>query len=73
MKDFKGKVAFITGGGSGVALGQAKVLAAAGMRVVTPKHVLAALPDPKDDPGMAIRVAAMQPRRAERATEAQRR
>ncbi len=34
MKDFKGKVAFITGGGSGVALGQAKVFAAAGMRVV---------------------------------------
>ena len=34
MKDFKGKVAFMTGGGSGVALGQAEVFAAAGMRVV---------------------------------------
>jgi NAD(P)-dependent dehydrogenase (short-subunit alcohol dehydrogenase family) len=34
MKDLAGKVAFITGGGSGVALGQAKVFAAAGMKVV---------------------------------------
>lgn len=34
MQDFKGKVAFITGGGSGVALGQAKVFAKAGMKVV---------------------------------------
>ncbi len=35
MQDLEGKVAFITGGGSGVALGQAKVLAAeAGMKVV---------------------------------------
>ena len=34
MKDLKGKVAFITGGGSGVALGQAKVLAEEGMKVV---------------------------------------
>jgi NAD(P)-dependent dehydrogenase (short-subunit alcohol dehydrogenase family) len=34
MKDLSGKVAFITGGGSGVALGQAKVFAAAGMKVV---------------------------------------
>jgi NADP-dependent 3-hydroxy acid dehydrogenase YdfG len=34
MKDFKDKVAFITGGGSGVALGQAKVFADAGMKVV---------------------------------------
>jgi NAD(P)-dependent dehydrogenase (short-subunit alcohol dehydrogenase family) len=34
MKDLKGKVAFITGGGSGVALGQAKVFAAEGMKVV---------------------------------------
>ena len=33
MKDFKGKIAFITGGGSGAALGQAKVFAKAGMRV----------------------------------------
>ena len=34
MHDFNGKVAFITGGGSGVALGQAKVFAEAGARVV---------------------------------------
>jgi NADP-dependent 3-hydroxy acid dehydrogenase YdfG len=34
MHDFKGKVAFITGGGSGVALGQAKVFSKAGARVV---------------------------------------
>ena len=34
MKDLYGKVAFITGGGSGVALGQAKVFARQGMRVV---------------------------------------
>lgn len=35
MKDLEGKTAFITGGGSGVALGQAKVLAGeAGMKVV---------------------------------------
>jgi NAD(P)-dependent dehydrogenase (short-subunit alcohol dehydrogenase family) len=35
MKDLDGKVAFITGGGSGVALGQAKVFAEeAGMKVV---------------------------------------
>ena len=33
MKDFKGKIAFITGGGSGAGLGQAKVFAKAGMRV----------------------------------------
>jgi NAD(P)-dependent dehydrogenase (short-subunit alcohol dehydrogenase family) len=35
MKDLEGKVAFVTGGGSGVALGQAKVFAEeAGMKVV---------------------------------------
>jgi NAD(P)-dependent dehydrogenase (short-subunit alcohol dehydrogenase family) len=34
MKDLAGKVAFITGGGSGVALGQAKAFAAQGMKVV---------------------------------------
>jgi NAD(P)-dependent dehydrogenase (short-subunit alcohol dehydrogenase family) len=33
MKDFKGKIAFITGGGSGAGLGQAKVFARAGMKV----------------------------------------
>ena len=34
MKDIRGKVAFITGGGSGVGLGQAKVFAREGCRVV---------------------------------------
>ena len=34
MEDFKDKVAFITGGASGVGLGQAKVFAGAGMKVV---------------------------------------
>ncbi|MCL2401295.1 MAG: SDR family NAD(P)-dependent oxidoreductase [Oscillospiraceae bacterium] len=34
MKDFKGKIAFITGGASGAGLGQAKVFAKAGMKVV---------------------------------------
>jgi NAD(P)-dependent dehydrogenase (short-subunit alcohol dehydrogenase family) len=34
MKDFAGKTAFITGGGSGAALGQAKVFSEAGMKVV---------------------------------------
>ena len=34
MQDFAGKVAFITGGGSGVGLGQAKAFARAGARIV---------------------------------------
>jgi len=34
MKDFKGKVAFITGGASGAGFGQAKVFSEAGMKVV---------------------------------------
>jgi NAD(P)-dependent dehydrogenase (short-subunit alcohol dehydrogenase family) len=34
MKDVEGKVAFITGGGSGIGLGMAKVFLHAGMRVV---------------------------------------
>lgn len=34
MKDFRGKVAFVTGGGSGAGLGQAKVFSEAGCRVV---------------------------------------
>jgi NAD(P)-dependent dehydrogenase (short-subunit alcohol dehydrogenase family) len=33
MKDFQGKIAFITGAGSGAGLGQAKVFAKAGMKV----------------------------------------
>jgi len=33
MKNFKGKIAFITGGGSGAGLGQAKVFAKEGMKV----------------------------------------
>lgn len=33
MKNFKGKIAFITGGASGAGLGQAKVFAKAGMKV----------------------------------------
>lgn len=34
MKDVSGKVAFVTGGGSGIGLGMAKVFSAAGMKVV---------------------------------------
>jgi NAD(P)-dependent dehydrogenase (short-subunit alcohol dehydrogenase family) len=34
MKDFAGKMAFITGGGSGAALGQAKVFSEAGCKIV---------------------------------------
>ena len=34
MKDFTGKVAFITGGGSGAGLGQAKVFSEAGCKIV---------------------------------------
>ena len=34
MKDFAGKIAFITGGGSGAGLGQAKVFSEAGCKVV---------------------------------------
>ncbi len=34
MEDFQGKVAFITGGGSGAALGRVKVFSAAGCKVV---------------------------------------
>jgi NAD(P)-dependent dehydrogenase (short-subunit alcohol dehydrogenase family) len=34
MENLEGKVAFITGGASGVGLGQAKVFSAAGCRVV---------------------------------------
>jgi len=34
MKDLNGKTAFITGGGSGIGLGMARVFSAAGMRVI---------------------------------------
>src|SRR5680860_1186785 len=34
MEQLEGKVAFVTGGGSGVGLGMAKALSGAGMRVV---------------------------------------
>ncbi|MXO64406.1 SDR family oxidoreductase [Altericroceibacterium endophyticum] len=49
MKNLKGKVAFITGGGSGVALGQAKVFAEeAGMKVVIADIRQQALDDAMD-------------------------
>jgi len=34
MRDVQGKMGFVTGGGSGIGLGLAKVLTAAGMKVV---------------------------------------
>ncbi|MBP5166086.1 MAG: SDR family NAD(P)-dependent oxidoreductase, partial [Oscillospiraceae bacterium] len=34
MKDFAGKIAFITGGASGAGLGQAQIFSEAGMKVV---------------------------------------
>jgi NAD(P)-dependent dehydrogenase (short-subunit alcohol dehydrogenase family) len=34
MKDFAGKVAFITGGASGAGFGQAQIFSEAGMKVV---------------------------------------
>jgi NADP-dependent 3-hydroxy acid dehydrogenase YdfG len=46
MREVEGKVAFITGGGSGVGLGMAKAFLAAGMRVaiadIRPDHLEAA-------------------------------
>jgi NAD(P)-dependent dehydrogenase (short-subunit alcohol dehydrogenase family) len=45
MQDFTGKVAFITGGASGVGLGQAKVFARAGARIVLADVRAAALDD----------------------------
>ena len=46
MRDVEGRVAFITGGGSGVGLGMAKAFVSAGMRVaiadVRPDHLEAA-------------------------------
>jgi NAD(P)-dependent dehydrogenase (short-subunit alcohol dehydrogenase family) len=53
MRDVEGKVAFITGGGSGVGLGMAKVFVAAGMRVaiadVRADHLEAAMAELADD------------------------
>ena len=47
MRDVEGRVAFITGGGSGVGLGMAKAFVAAGMRVaiadIRADHLEAAL------------------------------
>jgi NAD(P)-dependent dehydrogenase (short-subunit alcohol dehydrogenase family) len=34
MKDFSGKIAFITGGASGAGFGQAQIFSEAGMKVV---------------------------------------
>jgi len=45
MQDFTGKVAFITGGASGVGLGQAKVFARVGARIVLADVRAAALDD----------------------------
>ena len=45
MQDFAGKVAFITGGASGVGLGQAKVFAKAGAKIVLADIRAAALDD----------------------------
>ena len=54
MKDVEGKVAFITGGGSGIGLGMAKVFLRAGMRVVIADvrrdHIEAALMQVGDAP-----------------------
>jgi NADP-dependent 3-hydroxy acid dehydrogenase YdfG len=87
MKDLRDQVAFITSGGSGVALGQAKVFADAGMKVaiadIRQDHLDEAMayfrekkqpahPNPKDDPGVQARMAAMRQRRAERDAATQR-
>ena len=45
MRDVEGKVAFITGGASGVGLGQAKVFAQAGAKIVLADVRAAALDD----------------------------
>src|SRR5262249_29789966 len=53
MRDVEGKVAFITGGGSGVGLGMAKAFVAAGMRVaiadIRRDHLAAATAELGDD------------------------
>ncbi len=62
LSDVRGKVAFITGGSSGIGLGLGKVLSAAGMKVVftylNEKHRDSALAQfPKGNPGVhAIRL-----------------
>ncbi|HZF25766.1 MAG TPA: SDR family NAD(P)-dependent oxidoreductase [Steroidobacteraceae bacterium] len=51
MKEIKGKIAFVTGGGSGIGLGLAKVLSEAGMKVaiadIRPDHLERALAELK--------------------------
>ena len=52
MQDLGGKIAFVTGGSSGIGLGLVKVLAAAGMKVaftyrqVQPRGALRSAPAP---------------------------
>jgi NAD(P)-dependent dehydrogenase (short-subunit alcohol dehydrogenase family) len=60
MKDVEGKVAFITGGGSGIGLGMAKVFTAAGIKVVIADirsdHLDQALEQIGDAPVHAVRL-----------------
>src|SRR5512138_3915023 len=49
MQDFAGKVAFITGGASGIGLGQAKVFAKAGAKIVLADVRAGALDDALGD------------------------
>lgn len=60
MKDVEGKVAFITGGGSGIGLGMAKVFSAAGMKVVVADirddHIDSAVQQIRNAPVHAIRL-----------------
>ena len=58
MKDLAGKVAFITGGGSGVGLGQAKVFAREGMKIVLADvredHLADAMDAFREQPGVQV-------------------